>query len=59
MSLSDHPSIGWAEEPEPYGLCAACGAIEVRLLRVAGFRDLSHRGESDRYPVGYGCEVCA
>lgn len=41
-----------------YGLCTHCGAVEVRLNRPSGTRDLSHIGESSEYPVGYGCEVC-
>jgi hypothetical protein len=42
-----------------YGHCTHCGAVEVALAQVAGYRDLSAIGESDRYPVGYGCELCA
>jgi hypothetical protein len=42
-----------------YGHCTHCGAVEVELVKVAGYRDLSSIGESDRYPVGYGCELCA
>lgn len=42
-----------------YGLCLACHSAEVALNEVIGTRDLSHIGESDAYPVGYGCEVCA
>lgn len=42
-----------------YGMCLACRAIEVELFDVIGTRDLSHIGEHPRYPVGYGCEVCA
>ena len=40
------------------GLCTACGAIEVHLNKVTGTRDFSSIGESDRYPTGYGCELC-
>ena len=40
------------------GMCTACGAVEVRLDRATGTRDLSGIGESSSYPVGYGCEVC-
>lgn len=42
-----------------YGMCTACGAIETALNKVTGYRDLSHMGESDRYPTGYGCELCS
>ena len=42
-----------------YGLCLACGSIEVELDHVDGIRDFSHIGESPVYPIGYGCEVCA
>jgi hypothetical protein len=42
-----------------YGMCTACGSVEVALDAVTGFRDLSHIGESSRYPTGYGCEVCS
>ena len=44
---------------QTYGMCTACGSVEVLLITPSGTRDLSHMGESDRYPVGYGCEVCA
>lgn len=42
-----------------YGLCLSCRSVEVALLKVIGWRDLSDIGESDAYPVGYGCEVCS
>jgi hypothetical protein len=43
-----------------YGMCTACGAVEVALVNgVQGHRDLSAIGEHPRYPVGYGCEMCA
>jgi hypothetical protein len=42
-----------------YGMCTACGSVEVELRRVTGTRDLSYMGESATYPVGYGCEVCS
>lgn len=42
-----------------YGLCSACNSIEVALLEVTGIRDFSDIGESARYPVGYGCELCS
>lgn len=42
-----------------YGMCLACRSIEVEIYDVCGTRDLSHMGEHPRYPVGYGCEVCA
>ena len=44
---------------QTYGLCLACRSVEVALVEVTGTRDLSGIGESDRYPVGYGCEVCS
>ena len=42
-----------------YGMCLACRSIEVGLVEQIGTRDLSDIGESDTYPTGYGCEVCA
>lgn len=42
-----------------YGMCTACGAVEVALNMVTGFRDLSAIGEHEKYPTGYGCEMCA
>lgn len=42
-----------------YGMCTACGCVEVALVRVTGSQDLSAIGESAEYPVGYGCEVCS
>ncbi len=42
-----------------YGMCTHCGAVEVELVHVDGWRDLSDIGESKDYPVGYGCEVCS
>jgi hypothetical protein len=42
-----------------YGMCTACGSVEVELMSATGQRDLSHMGESPNYPTGYGCEVCA
>jgi hypothetical protein len=42
-----------------YGMCLACGAVEVALDRATGTRDLSTIGEHTAYPVGYGCEVCS
>lgn len=42
-----------------YGMCLACRSVEVALNSVTGTRDLSDMGESDSYPVGFGCEVCA
>lgn len=41
-----------------YGMCIGCGSVEVALINPTGTRDLSDMGESDAYPVGYGCEVC-
>lgn len=49
-----------AARREPtYGLCTACGSVEVALNRATGIRDLSGIGESATYPTGHGCEVCA
>lgn len=42
-----------------YGMCTACGAIEVALLGATGSRDYSEIGESSQYPTGYGCEMCS
>lgn len=42
-----------------YGQCTHCGAVEVELTNPSGTRDLSDIGESAKYPVGYGCEVCS
>lgn len=42
-----------------YGQCHSCGAIETNLVTPAGTKDLSAMGESDAYPFGYGCELCA
>ena len=50
---------GLDEVPVVYGMCVACRSVEVALVRVTGTRDLSDIGESDTYPIGYGCEVCA
>jgi len=41
-----------------YGKCRACGAVETRLDHADGTTDLSAIGESDKYPTGYGCELC-
>lgn len=42
-----------------YGMCLACRSVEVELVNgQIGTRDLSHIGEHEAYPVGYGCEVC-
>ena len=41
------------------GMCTACGSVEVELNQATGTRDMSAIGESDRYPTGYGCEVCS
>lgn len=40
------------------GQCLSCGAIETILNKVTGYKDFSGIGESERYPVGYGCELC-
>lgn len=50
---------GLDETPTTYGMCLACRSIEVALVKVIGTRDFSDIGESDTYPTGYGCEVCA
>lgn len=42
-----------------YGMCTACGAIEVALLAATGTRDYSAIGESVEYPTGHGCEMCS
>lgn len=42
-----------------YGMCIRCGSIEVALVKVIGFRDLSRIGEHHAYPVGDGCETCS
>lgn len=42
-----------------YGMCTACGSVEVALNQVTGTRDLSSIGESADYPTGFGCEVCS
>lgn len=42
-----------------YGMCTACGSVEVELRHATGTRDLSDIGESAAYPTGYGCEVCS
>jgi hypothetical protein len=48
-----------ALEEDAYGMCTHCGAVEVKLVKATGTRDLSGIGESDVYPTGYGCELCA
>lgn len=49
-----------ATPAEPtYGMCTACGAVEVALVKPSGTRDLSAIGEHAAYPTGYGCEGCA
>jgi hypothetical protein len=42
-----------------YGMCTACGSVEVALVEATGTRDFSGIGESPEYPTGYGCEVCS
>ena len=42
-----------------YGMCTACGSVEVALDVVTGVWDLSGIGESSEYLTGYGCEVCS
>lgn len=44
--------------PTTYGNCTRCGCIEVALMKVKGYQDLSSIGEAPDYPYGYGCEVC-
>lgn len=47
-------------KPAPtYGMCTACGSVEVALDTVDGHADLSATGESSEYPLGSGCEVCS
>lgn len=51
---------GECMDPQPvYGMCTACFAVEVELVRITGYRDLSHIGEHHAFPTGYGCEVCS
>lgn len=50
---------GWTPPEQTYGKCGLCGCVEVALNKVAGFVDLSDIGESSRYPLGYGCELCS
>jgi hypothetical protein len=33
--------------------------LRERTAPQTGTRDLSSIGESDRYPVGFGCEACS
>ena len=48
------------DKAEPvYGMCTACGSVEVKLNKATGTRDLSSIGEHEAYPTGYGCEVCS
>lgn len=54
--LRAHPKA--VKAAPTYGMCLSCRAIEVELFDVIGTRDFSNIGESDRYPVGYGCEAC-
>ena len=63
-AVSAEPTAGrWPQQPAPevpaYGMCTACGAVEVALVQVTGTRDLSGIGESAEYPTGDGCEVCS
>lgn len=46
-------------ESPTYGMCTACGAIEVALIEATGTRDFSAIGEHHAYPTGYGCEACS
>ena len=47
-------------QPEQtYGMCLACGSVEVQLNEATGTRDLTHIGEHHAYPTGYGCELCS
>jgi membrane protease subunit (stomatin/prohibitin family) len=48
-----------AKSAPAYGACLNCGCIEVRLVTVIGYRDLSDMGESSTYPVGDTCEMCS
>jgi len=43
---------------DTYGMCTGCGAVEVALTRVTGYRDLSSNGGHPAYPTGRGCELC-
>lgn len=54
------PPVSKPEEPtRTYGLCQACGSVEVELNKTVGTVDLSYMGENPDYPTGYGCEVCS
>lgn len=55
------PSVRLKADPTKhvYGQCTHCGAIEVALVNATGTRDYSAIGESDKYPTGYGCELCS
>lgn len=60
MSTDEREDSVSVEAKAPiYGMCLACGSIEVALANVTGTRDFSSIGESPRYPVGYGCELCS
>lgn len=47
------------DDTPTYGLCTACGSVEVALTNPTATRDLSAIGEHYAYPTGYGCEVCS
>ena len=57
LVLTDQEGAVVTDKPV-YGMCLACGSVEVRLNRATGTRDLSDMGEHPEYPTGYGCEVC-
>jgi len=55
------PTSSWnrpADDNRVVGKCTACGCVEVLLNEAHGFADLTAIGESGKYPIGYGCEVC-
>lgn len=52
-------NLGTRVTPPVYGMCTACGSVEVALVKKTGTRDLSDIGESAHYPTGYGCEACS
>src|SRR5690242_11295777 len=50
-ALNDNIRPLWENKLEPvYGMCTACGSVEVQLVRATGRRDLSHMGEAADYP---------
>lgn len=57
MPVMNEPTSTDRRDREPtYGKCTACGSVEVVLNKPSGTTAIE--GECDRYPVGYGCELC-